>query len=133
MNGHLKDVAEATVEGIERSLGSGLVRGIGPILAKKLVGRFGAEVLAVIENRAAELVESGQEQNVVFLAPLHELAAHQFRLGIVRAVLLTELVPLLQCCFDRHAFGHYVALGEVLQALLQGVDFGLRFRPATGL
>jgi hypothetical protein len=32
-----------------------LVKGIGPILAKKLVGRFGAEVLAVIENRAAEL------------------------------------------------------------------------------
>jgi exodeoxyribonuclease V alpha subunit len=31
------------------------VKGIGPILAKKLVGRFGAEVLAVIENRAAEL------------------------------------------------------------------------------
>jgi hypothetical protein len=27
----------------------------GPILAKKLVGRFGAEVLVVIENRAAEL------------------------------------------------------------------------------
>jgi exodeoxyribonuclease V alpha subunit len=32
-----------------------LVKGIGPILAKKLVGRFGAEVLAVIANRAAEL------------------------------------------------------------------------------
>ena len=32
-----------------------MVKGIGPILAKKLVGRFGTEVLAVIENRAAEL------------------------------------------------------------------------------
>jgi exodeoxyribonuclease V alpha subunit len=32
-----------------------LVKGIGPILAKKLVGRFGVEVLAMIEKRPAEL------------------------------------------------------------------------------
>jgi hypothetical protein len=32
-----------------------LVKGIGPILAKKLVGRFGAEVLAVIEKRPERL------------------------------------------------------------------------------
>src|SRR6201981_1644762 len=51
----LKTVPPTTAEGIERYLGSGLVKGIGPILARKLVGRFGAEVLAVIENRAAEL------------------------------------------------------------------------------
>jgi exodeoxyribonuclease V alpha subunit len=51
----MKTVPPTTTEGIERYLGSGLVKGIGPILAKKLVGRFGAEVLAVIENRAAEL------------------------------------------------------------------------------
>jgi exodeoxyribonuclease V alpha subunit len=51
----MKTVPPTTAEGIERYLGSGLVKGIGPILAKKLVGRFGAEVLSVIENRAAEL------------------------------------------------------------------------------
>src|SRR5215469_7487470 len=44
-----------TVEGIQRYLSSGLVKGIGPVLAKKLVGRFGAEVLGVIENRVTEL------------------------------------------------------------------------------
>src|SRR6266542_3536015 len=51
----MKTVPPTTAEGIERYLGSGLVKGIGPILAKKLVGRFGAEVLAVIEQRPAEL------------------------------------------------------------------------------
>ena len=51
----MKTVPPTTVEGIERYLGSGSVKGIGPILAKKLVERFGAEVLGVIENRAAEL------------------------------------------------------------------------------
>src|SRR5215469_9700775 len=51
----MKTVPPTTVEGIERYLSSGLVKGIGPVLAKKLVGRFGAEVLGVIENRVTEL------------------------------------------------------------------------------
>src|SRR6516164_1893314 len=51
----MKTVPPTTAEGIERYLGSGLVKGIGPILAKKLVGQFGADVLAVIESRPAEL------------------------------------------------------------------------------
>ncbi len=51
----LKTVPPTTVEGIEPYLGSGLVKGIGPILAKKLVGQFGTEVLNVIEYRSPEL------------------------------------------------------------------------------
>jgi exodeoxyribonuclease V alpha subunit len=51
----MKTVPPTTADGIERYLGSGLVKGIGPILAKKLIGRFGAEVLTVIETRTAEL------------------------------------------------------------------------------
>src|SRR3981189_151528 len=37
----MKTVPPTTVEGIERYLSSGLVKGIGPVLAKKLVQRFG--------------------------------------------------------------------------------------------
>src|SRR6516165_486041 len=51
----MKTVPPTTPDGIERYLGSGLVKGIGPVLAKKLVERFGAEVLTVIETRTAEL------------------------------------------------------------------------------
>src|ERR1017187_8155466 len=51
----IRTVPPTTVEGIERYLSSGLVKGIGPVLAKKLVGRFHADVLGVIENRVAEL------------------------------------------------------------------------------
>src|SRR5215469_177059 len=46
----LKTVPPTTADGFERYLGSGLVKGIGPVLAKKLVLRFGAEVLAVIRS-----------------------------------------------------------------------------------
>ena len=42
-------------EGLEKFLGSGLIRGIGPVYAKKLVARFGLGVMDVIENRSAEL------------------------------------------------------------------------------
>jgi exodeoxyribonuclease V alpha subunit len=52
----MKTVPPTTADGIERYLGSGLVKGIGPILAKKLVGRFGTDVLAVIEKRPLELL-----------------------------------------------------------------------------
>ena len=51
----MKTVPPTTVAGIERYLSRGLVKGIGPVLAKKLVARFGADVLAVIEKRPAEL------------------------------------------------------------------------------
>src|SRR5580704_17198095 len=51
----MKTVPPTTAEGVERYLGSGLVKGIGTILAKKLVVRFGAEVLGVIEKRPSEL------------------------------------------------------------------------------
>src|SRR6516225_1783989 len=51
----MKTVPPTTVAGIERYLSSGLVKGIGTVLAKKLVGRFGADVLVVIQKRPAEL------------------------------------------------------------------------------
>jgi exodeoxyribonuclease V alpha subunit len=38
----------ATVAGIRRYLGSGLVKGIGPRLAERIVARFGAQTLEVI-------------------------------------------------------------------------------------
>ena len=44
-----------SVEGIVRYLGSGLIRGIGPVYAKKLVEAFGATVFEVIEQDPARL------------------------------------------------------------------------------
>jgi exodeoxyribonuclease V alpha subunit len=44
-----------TSEGVERYLGGGFVKGVGPVLAKKLVGHFGAEVLKVITDNPAGL------------------------------------------------------------------------------
>jgi exodeoxyribonuclease V alpha subunit len=45
----------STLEGIERYLGSGLVPGVGRVMAKRLVDRFGVETLDVIEHHPARL------------------------------------------------------------------------------
>jgi exodeoxyribonuclease V alpha subunit len=46
----LKATAPTTVEGIEKYLGSGMIRGIGPVYAKKLVRAFSEAVFDVIEQ-----------------------------------------------------------------------------------
>jgi exodeoxyribonuclease V alpha subunit len=51
----LKAVPPTTSEGVEHYLGGGFVKGVGPVLAKKLVGHFGPDVLGVIGNSPADL------------------------------------------------------------------------------
>jgi exodeoxyribonuclease V alpha subunit len=53
----LKVTAPTTVEGIEKYLGSGMIRGIGPVYAKKLVRAFGEAVFDVIEQEPPRLRE----------------------------------------------------------------------------
>jgi exodeoxyribonuclease V alpha subunit len=48
-------VAPATLNGIQRYLGSGLIKGIGPIFAKRLVEVFGLDTLRVIEEEPVRL------------------------------------------------------------------------------
>ena len=46
-----------TIEGIEKYLGSGMIHGIGPVYAQKLVQKFGREVFTIIEKFSARLLE----------------------------------------------------------------------------
>lgn len=52
-----EEVMPATVYGIEKYLGSGLVKGIGPKFAKLIVGKFGTDTIEVIENDIKRLYE----------------------------------------------------------------------------
>ena len=53
----LNSTAPTTREGIEKYLGSGMVRGIGPVYAKKLVAKFGEKIFDIIESTSARLEE----------------------------------------------------------------------------
>ena len=75
----LKSSPPTTLEGIERYLGSGMIRGIGPVYAKRLVRGFGEAVFDLIEQqpdrlrevsgigpqRAARIVAGWAEQKVI--------------------------------------------------------------------
>ena len=53
----LRATPPTTLEGIEKYLGSGMIKGIGPVYASKLVKAFGEEVFAVIEEDSERLKE----------------------------------------------------------------------------
>jgi exodeoxyribonuclease V alpha subunit len=50
-------VLPATIQGIRRYLGSGLIKGIGPRMAERIVDHFGQATLEVIEQQPARLIE----------------------------------------------------------------------------
>jgi exodeoxyribonuclease V alpha subunit len=73
---HWQKIDPATIEGIQKYLGSGLIKGIGPAYAKRLVAAFGLETLRVLseeplrildvdgigETRARRIMQAWQEQ-----------------------------------------------------------------------
>jgi len=93
----LKTSAPTTLEGIEKYLGSGMIRGIGPVYAKRLVQHFGRDVFDSIEEeperlrevdgigpvRAARIASGWADQKVI-----REIMVflHQHGVGTVRAV-----------------------------------------------
>lgn len=60
----LKTSAPTTREGLEKYLGSGMVKGIGPTYAKKLVEKFGERIFEIIEK------ESGRLEDVDGIGPM---------------------------------------------------------------
>jgi exodeoxyribonuclease V alpha subunit len=52
-----ESVVPATLAGIQKYLGSGMIKGIGPVFAKRLVEAFGGDTLKVIEETPGRLAE----------------------------------------------------------------------------
>ena len=52
-----EETLPATVYGIEKYLGSGLIKGVGPKFAKRIVNQFGADTLNVIKETPDRLIE----------------------------------------------------------------------------
>ncbi len=51
-----KTEVPATIYGIQKYLGSGLIKGIGPVMAKRIVKEFGESTLDIIENDLEKLL-----------------------------------------------------------------------------
>ncbi|BAZ47282.1 helicase, RecD/TraA family protein (plasmid) [Chondrocystis sp. NIES-4102] len=52
-----QETKPATLTGIEKYLGSGLIKGVGPVTAKRIVKHFGLDTLDIIENQIHRLSE----------------------------------------------------------------------------
>jgi exodeoxyribonuclease V alpha subunit len=52
-----KETKPATLTGIEKYLGSGLIKGVGPVIARRIVAHFGLDTLDIIENQIGRLSE----------------------------------------------------------------------------
>lgn len=52
-----EETLPATVYGMEKYLGSGLIKGVGPKFAKKIVQKYGADTFTVIEDNVEILIE----------------------------------------------------------------------------
>jgi exodeoxyribonuclease V alpha subunit len=50
-------VLPATIQGIRRYLGSGMIKGIGPMMADRMVTHFGVDILTIIEEQPGRLIE----------------------------------------------------------------------------
>ena len=50
-------IAPRSLKGIEKYLASGLIRGIGPVLAKRIVDTFGEETMHVLQHQSGRLRE----------------------------------------------------------------------------
>jgi len=54
---HAQETKPATLTGLEKYLGSGLIKGVGPVTAKRIVAHFGLETLDIIEEHSDRLIE----------------------------------------------------------------------------
>lgn len=54
---HWEKIDPSTVEGIEKYLGSGLIKGIGPTYAKRLVAAFGTDTLRVLSDEPLRILD----------------------------------------------------------------------------
>jgi exodeoxyribonuclease V alpha subunit len=94
---HLKTMPPNTREGMEKYLASGMVKGIGPIYAKRLIARFGEELFEVIEktpNSLEQIEGIGPKRKVKIVTAWSDQVAireimlflHSHGLGTSRAV-----------------------------------------------
>jgi len=54
---HYQTAVPASVHGIQKYLGSGLIKGIGPVMAKRIVKEFGTQTLDIIEKDIERLTQ----------------------------------------------------------------------------
>jgi exodeoxyribonuclease V alpha subunit len=98
----LKSTPPTSLEGIERYLASGIIKGVGPVYAKKLIAAFGVDVFEVIEasperlrqvtgigqSRATQIIKGWADQRIIRDIMLF---LHSHKISTARAVRIYKI------------------------------------------
>ena len=129
----LRRVRPQSAAGIVRYLGSGLFRGIGPALAKRIVDHFGEETLAVLDTspeRLAEVRGIGETTWRNFAQTYHEVSdLHALTLALEEAGVAERFAAVLQKQYGESAL---TVLENDPYRLARDVE-GFPFRSADAL
>ncbi len=100
---HAQETKPATLTGLEKYLGSGLIKGIGPVTAKRIVAHFGLETLAIIEERSERLIEvPGIARKRVEMITSAWAAQKVIRAGRGRHTIVPEMKAYCRFARDSH-------------------------------
>lgn len=119
-----------TRQGIERYLGSGLIKGIGPVTAKKLVQAFGLETLKIIDETPERLMEIegiGPQKAEKIVKALEEQRQIRRMMVFLRGVGIT---PALATKIYRHYGEQAAAIIKENPYRLADELFGVGFKTA---
>ncbi|MBI6874012.1 SF1B family DNA helicase RecD2 [Clostridium aciditolerans] len=99
-----EEIMPSSIVGIERYLSSGIIAGIGPVTAKKIVEKFGEETLNILDNnieRLKEIEGIGEKK----IALINESYSKQHEIRNIMVFLQTYGVTPNQCVKIHKRFG----------------------------
>lgn len=146
-----EEIVPSTTDGIEKYLASGLIKGIGPVTAKKIVEKFGTDSLDIIEmnperlteiegigsKKAEAIAESAREkrelQKVMVFLQAHGISTN-YGIKIYKrygndAIKLVKENP-YRLCEDISGIG-FKTSDKIARSL--GMDMASPFRAASGI
>ncbi len=123
-------ILPTTVQGIERYLGSGMIRGVGPVTASRLVAAFGERTLEIIEHHPERLTEVEGIGPVRAEVISRSLAEHKDIREIMMFLQSHGVTPGYAARIHRHYGRQTVAVIRENPYRLAEEVFGIGFRTA---
>jgi exodeoxyribonuclease V alpha subunit len=123
----MRSVLPATVAGIEKYLGSGLIKGVGPVTARRIVRRFGVETLEIIDEQPERLVDVpgvGEKRlRMIIQAWAEQRAIKEVMIFLQSHGISTSLATKIYKCYGDQSIGVVQADPYRLAQDIYGIGF----------
>lgn len=130
-------LSPATVQGVEKYLGSGLIPGLGPVMAKRIVEKFGIDTLDILKGepmRLAEVEGIGPKRAQAITAALVEKESLQSVMVFLESIDISPTYAVkIHRRFGNDAIRQVNDNPYVLATEIRGIGFSSADRIATKL